>query len=628
MSAAPVAETAFERVSRRLITVTGHDPGDNGTSYRCPAHGGPDGDRRPSLSVTRQDDRVLLYCHRGCSTDAVLAALDLALPDMFDAPAAKTTGSERRIERTYDYTDETGALVFQAVRYRPKDFRQRRPDGKGGWEWSLNGTRRVLYRLPELLAGIADGSRVFVVEGEKDADAVVAAGEVATCCPMGAGKWRPEFAPYFTNADVVIVADLDDPGRAHALDVYRHLQPLAASVTIACAATGKDAADHLGAGHGITDLLDITAELVGRDATPSTSQDAGDTGTAPIDTPEDPERVMLRLAVHGSPRAMDGATFLLDQAIAVHALWGDHERCLWSEGEALIIAGPDGVGKTSVAQQLALKRAGVIPGPFLGFDVRPDHRRVLYIAADRPTQAARSMRRMVTEEHRTVIRERLHVWRGPLPWDLTSNPHTLVTLAEEFGAGTIIIDSLKDVVLDLAKDETGSRYNNARQTALAEGIQLVELHHPRKASGENKKPKQLADLYGSRWIAAGAGSVLMLFGEAGDAVIELTHLKQPMEAVGPLNLLHDHQAGHTTVVAEPDVYTVIRASHRGVTVGEIACQLHGATPDRNQLEKVRRRADSLVRLGHAHRIEGRKGGVGGGEPTRYAPTTERLEEAS
>src|SRR5262245_55268962 len=85
------------------------------------------------------------------------------------------TGPPRRVVAVYDYRDEDGRLLYQTVRYEPKDFRQRRPDGQGGWVYRLDGVRRVLYRLPEL--NTADRSRpVFVVEGEKDADRLAALG--------------------------------------------------------------------------------------------------------------------------------------------------------------------------------------------------------------------------------------------------------------------------------------------------------------------------------------------------------------------------------------------------------------------------------------------------------------------
>src|SRR5207249_2375561 len=103
---------------------------------------------------------------------------------------------------TYDYVDEGGTLLSQVCRFLPKAFKQRRPDGAGGWTWNLNGTRRVLYHLPELRAAVAAGKRVFVVEGEKDADAVRQAGYAATCNAGGAGKWRREYGAELKGADV------------------------------------------------------------------------------------------------------------------------------------------------------------------------------------------------------------------------------------------------------------------------------------------------------------------------------------------------------------------------------------------------------------------------------------------
>jgi len=92
----------------------------------------------------------------------------------------------RKHVAAYDYRDETGALLFQVLRYQPKDFRQRRPDGKGGWLRNLDGVRRVPYRLPEILA--ADSSRIVLVsEGEKDCERLEALGLVATTNSGGAG---------------------------------------------------------------------------------------------------------------------------------------------------------------------------------------------------------------------------------------------------------------------------------------------------------------------------------------------------------------------------------------------------------------------------------------------------------
>ena len=74
-------------------------------------------------------------------------------------------------EEAYDYRDAQGHLVYQVVRRFPKSFRQRRPDGRGGWIWNLDGVARVLYRLPELLKA-APHATIYIVEGEKDVDAM------------------------------------------------------------------------------------------------------------------------------------------------------------------------------------------------------------------------------------------------------------------------------------------------------------------------------------------------------------------------------------------------------------------------------------------------------------------------
>ena len=134
----------------------------DGWSARCPAHD----DRQPSLSVSvGAGDKVVLHCHADCRIDDIVAALGLDLADLF--PSSNGDQSAR-IVATYPYTDEAGTVLYEAVRFSPKAFRQRRPDGRGGWIWNLAGTRHVLYRLPELVAAVTAGHQVWVAEGEKD----------------------------------------------------------------------------------------------------------------------------------------------------------------------------------------------------------------------------------------------------------------------------------------------------------------------------------------------------------------------------------------------------------------------------------------------------------------------------
>jgi putative DNA primase/helicase len=222
-----------------LAKLDGAKPQGSGWIARCPAHQ----DRSPSLSVTEGDQgRILLTCHAGCATESVCAALGLRVNDLFAEPPQKASNPRYEFERAYDYRDESGALLFQAVRQRLsnprecpaaklKNFAQRKPDGRGGWDYKLNGTRRVLYALPELLQSHRQAT-VFISEGEKDADRLRALGLVATTNPQGAGKWRADYAESLRGRDVVILPDNDQPGRAHAQTVARSLQGVAASIKV------------------------------------------------------------------------------------------------------------------------------------------------------------------------------------------------------------------------------------------------------------------------------------------------------------------------------------------------------------------------------------------------------------
>lgn len=200
-------------------------------NVHCAAHD----DKTPSLSVTERDGRVLVRCHRGCTQEAVIAALrarDLWPKDEERSSDAGKTPRVARIAAAYDYVDEAGRLLFQTVRLEPKGFYQRRPDGQGGWINNLDGVRLVPYRLPAVLEAVRKSARVFIIEGEKDADALTARGRSATTNPMGAGKWRSEFASYFQGARVIVLPDNDDVGRRHSIQVAQSLAAIAAEVKV------------------------------------------------------------------------------------------------------------------------------------------------------------------------------------------------------------------------------------------------------------------------------------------------------------------------------------------------------------------------------------------------------------
>lgn len=227
----------------------------------CPAHD----DNDPSLDVDPGDTQPVLFkCRSGqCSHEEILAAIGLTEADICNP---REQADRPTVVAEYRYTDEHGAPLYVVKRYEPgfdgkaKSFAQYRPNGGKG----IKGVRRVVYRLPEVLAAIQAGRRVWVVEGEKDADRLTALGEVATCNSGGTGNpWPRSYADWFVGADVVIVADNDDGGRKHAHRVAELLAPVAKSIVIVRAAVGRDKADvsdHLAAGYGLDDLVPLDVD--------------------------------------------------------------------------------------------------------------------------------------------------------------------------------------------------------------------------------------------------------------------------------------------------------------------------------------------------------------------------------
>jgi len=192
------------------------------------------GDRKPSLGVNPKKDWWKCWPENvggkgGWSLAAFIACVS---PD--DKPAVAAwlrergllDAGRRKIMATYGYTDEAGTLLYQVVRYEPKDFRQRRPDGKGGWIYNLNGVRRVLYRLPDVMRAY----ELLVVEGERDVETARELGLVATCNPGGAGKWRPEFAESLRGKRVTVTCDADPPGVRHGHDEAGSIVAVAVSL--------------------------------------------------------------------------------------------------------------------------------------------------------------------------------------------------------------------------------------------------------------------------------------------------------------------------------------------------------------------------------------------------------------
>jgi len=165
----------------------------------------------------------------------------------------------RIIVATYPYVDENDNVLYEAVRYEPKGFSQRVPLGNGLYAHKLNGVRRVPYRLADLLKRKARET-VFVVEGEKDADALRTLGFCATTSAQGAGwKWTSDFVACFSaGRRVVFIPDADTPGRKAADERAALLGVVVDDVCILDLAPersdGYDVSDWIAEGHTAGEL--------------------------------------------------------------------------------------------------------------------------------------------------------------------------------------------------------------------------------------------------------------------------------------------------------------------------------------------------------------------------------------
>jgi hypothetical protein len=167
----------------------------------CPSHD----DKNPSLTASYTDEKILVKCQAGCSFEEIVSALEMKQSQFF-TPKEKTP--PKKVVATYRYEDKDGGHVMDVVRFKPKDFRPKRPDGK----WTLDGVTRVPYRLPQMLEAIKIGKDILIFEGEKDCENAEKFGLVATTFAGGAGKWRKEYSEWFQDAKVICIPDNDPAG--------------------------------------------------------------------------------------------------------------------------------------------------------------------------------------------------------------------------------------------------------------------------------------------------------------------------------------------------------------------------------------------------------------------------------
>jgi AAA domain/Homeodomain-like domain len=447
------------RVQELLPRLRGVRNVNGGWVALCPAHN----DHNPSLSITESYDKILVFCHAGCSIDDMLGALGLRPADLFFDPEGET-----KVVATYRYANESGQTLFEVIREIPKAFKQRRPDGKGGWIWRLDGVRRVLYNLPAL----AGADLVFIVEGEKDVESARVLGLVATCNPGGAGKWKDEYSGALVGKKVVIVPDADEPGRRHGQQVAASLVHRAASIKYFELPSAKDLSEWIeagGTGEGLLQIADQAAEW-----------------SAPSNTAATPSRlrvvsVLDLLSLELKPRELLLSPFLPSQGLVM----------LYSKR---------GVGKTYVA--LGISIAVASGAHFLRWNA-PKPRKVLYVDGEMPgcslKERLSSMLAGFAESSTMPVSQYLRIItpdlqeRG-LP-DLASVEGQDAIEDELNGADLLVLDNLS-ALARAGKENEGEGWLPVQEWALGlrrKGVSVLFVHHAGK-SGAQRGTSRREDL--------------------------------------------------------------------------------------------------------------------------------------
>lgn len=406
----------------------------------CPFHR----DNKESLSVNQNTG--LFFCH-ACKEKGDIFSFyqkkhgvnfKTALSEL--AKQAGISEDKKEISKTYDYLDESGSLLFQTVRCKPKDFRQRRQDGKGGWVWNLKGVRLIPYNLPELIKS----EDVFIVEGEKDCENLKNLGFVATTNPMGAQKWKSEYNEYFKDKKVYILADNDKAGKDHTLTVAKNLKGTAQSVKVVELPNLKekeDISDWLSQGGTKEELIEIIKQ------TPEWRET------------EKPDLLSSLLKWNDILNLDVRTEYLLQNLIP--------------KGAITLLFGTGGVGKTSLALQIG---RAVAEGTRFG-NLETIQTPVYFIDFENPLSALKE------RAERIGPCDNFYVWHISNPTPPPRLDSHLWELYQQLPPGLLIVDTLRASHL---LDENNSRDMAVVIAKLKEirekGFTILLLHHTPKGN--------------------------------------------------------------------------------------------------------------------------------------------------
>ncbi len=407
-SISPQVQNVLDRLSG-VVSVSG------GFQAKCPCRNDDD---NPSFSISEgKDGKVVIYCHAGrCNTQQACEAMGLKMSDLYPSKAKR----ELDFVAKYRYLDENGTLLFEKLRYvdratGKKEFRQRKPDGNGGWEYKLGETPRVLYNLPAVLKAKENSEPIWVVEGEKDADTLIKMGICATTMPNGAGTWLQIHTESLAGAVVEIIADNDEAGLEHAKSVFQELTESGCDVQVWTASKGKDITDHLGQGGKIDELVSVNVDDVVISEKKEIAVSDTHEGKAINEIFEMFERddmsesqklsraqlIISRTSntkIVDTGRLVDWSSFVTESDDDSYdwVIPGLIERC-----ERVIVVAAEGVGKTMLARQVAIC-VGFGIHPFTYQPIRPQT--TLTVDLENPERIIRRTSRSIYGAAQSVSR--------------------------------------------------------------------------------------------------------------------------------------------------------------------------------------------------------------------------------
>jgi AAA domain len=437
----------------------------------------------------------------------------------------------------YQYRDKKGKLLYETVRTEPKSFLQRRPDGKGGWIWNLDGVELVLYRLPELLAAELTKT-VYVVEGEKCADALAALGFVTTTNPLGAGSWREEYSEQLRGHNVAILPDNDDTGRTHVDTATRSLLAKATSIKVV-ALPGPppkgDVVDWLESGGTAEQLKVLTANTPEFIAPPIAEDTQRPTASLPFMT-----------AAELAASTPEHIEWVVRPWIASGAV-------------TMVIGKVKAAGKTTLLTLMA--RAAIKGEPFMGELTKKT--RVVYLCEQPTVSFKQALKRAgLLKSNQITILFRKDVIGRSWPEVVKET----IDQCKRLGAFLLIVDTLSPFagLSGTSENEAGRALEvlEPLQEATAAGIGVAIAQHERKAGGDVEESGR-----GSTAFAGYVDVLLSLSRPKGHARSNLRVLKAlsrfdetPEELVIELTEDGYIQRGAVRGIAEEDAHAAIVAA--------------------------------------------------------------------